>query len=83
LEPDLTIVLDLPIETAQQRRGRSPDRMESRQLEFHERVRQGFLAEARRRPERIRVVDASAPIEAVHAAICTEVEHALAAHPRP
>jgi len=83
VEPDLTLVLDLPVEVAQQRRGRAPDRMESRQRGFHERVRQGFLIEARRQPERMRIVDASPPVEAVHAAICTEVEHVLAAYPRP
>ncbi len=49
LEPDLTIVLDLPVDLAQRRRGREPDRLESRQLDFHERVRQGFLTEAKRR----------------------------------
>lgn len=82
LEPDLTIVLDLPVEAAQRRRGRQPDRMESRQLDFHERVRQGFLAEAQRQPGRIRVVDASAGIEEVQRRIQGEVERVLAAHPR-
>jgi dTMP kinase len=80
LEPDLTIVLDLPPETAQARRGRAPDRMESRGAEFHARVREGFLVEARRRPDRIRVVDASGAVEGVHQLICREVEHVLAAH---
>jgi dTMP kinase len=83
MEPDLTLVLDLPLDAAQQRRGREPDRMESRQREFHERVQQGFLTEARMQPERIRVIDASGPVAAVHAAICAEVERVLAAHPRP
>jgi dTMP kinase len=82
LEPDLTIVLDMPVDAAQRRRGRQPDRMESRQLDFHERVRQGFLAEAQRQPERIRVVDASARIEEVQRRIQREVERVLAAHPR-
>ena len=50
------------------RRGRPADRMESRAADYHVRVREGFLAEARRRPERIVVVDAAPPVEAVHAA---------------
>lgn len=83
VEPDLTIVLDLSVEAAQRRRGREPDRMESRQRDFHERVRQGFLTEARRQPERIRVVDASASIEEVQSRIRAEVERVLATHSRP
>ncbi len=65
IEPDVTIVLDLPIELAERRRGRQPDRLEQRDREFHERVRQGFLAEARKRPDRIRVIDASESADAV------------------
>src|SRR6516165_2710992 len=53
LEPDLTIVLDLPPEEARQRRGRPADRMERRADGYQERVRDGFLTEARRHPERI------------------------------
>ncbi len=82
LEPDLTIVLDLPLEVAQRRRGRPADRMESRPADYHQRVREGFLAEARRRPERIVVVDSAAPVEEVHARICQEVSRVLGADPR-
>jgi dTMP kinase len=67
LLPDLTIVLDLPAETAAGRIRRDPDRMESQGLEFHKRVRDGFLAEAREQPGRIVVVDAARPIEIVQA----------------
>src|SRR5207244_10539935 len=59
LEPDLTIVLDLPVELTSARRMRPGDRMESRNREFHERVRAGFLEEASRRPELICVLDAT------------------------
>src|SRR3954453_9025840 len=45
-EPDLTLVLDLPVDRAQQRRqGRAADRMESKPAEYHRRVREGFLKE--------------------------------------
>jgi len=83
LEPDLTIVLDLPIKQARQRRGRAADRLESRELNFHERVRQGFLIEARKLPDTVRVVDASPEVNEVHARICEEVERVLATYPRP
>ena len=82
LEPDLTLVLDIPLELAQTRRKTSADRVENRDDAYHRRVREGFLAEAARRPERIRVVDARGPILAVQEAIRREVARVLAAHPR-
>src|SRR5262249_10696816 len=77
LEPDLTVVLDLPVEASQARRGRPAGRMESLPMDFHERVRQGFLSEARRRPESIRVVDASGSPDEVQEAIRREVAPVL------
>jgi dTMP kinase len=73
LEPDLAIVLDLAPAAARVRRGRPADRIESRDAAYHARVRSGFLAEARRRPDRIRVVDVSGSVEEVHQLICGEV----------
>jgi dTMP kinase len=77
LEPDLTVVLDLPVQAAQSRRTGTPDRLESRALAYHEKVRSGFRAEAERQPERIRIVDAGQPLEAVHRAICEAVRAVL------
>jgi dTMP kinase len=77
LEPDLTLVFDLTPEQAALRRGRAADRIEGRDADYHARLRQGFLAEARRRPQRIRVVDAAPPVDAVHAAICREIASVL------
>ena len=77
LEPDLTIVLDLPPEQAAQRRGRPADRIEQRDSEYHARLRHGFLAEVRRRRERFRVVDATPPVEVVQDAIRREVSSLL------
>jgi dTMP kinase len=73
LEPDLTLVLDLPVEKAFSRRTAVSDRVESRDRDYHARVRAGFLSEARRRPDRIRIIDAAQPIAVVHAQICQEV----------
>lgn len=77
LVPDRTIVLDLSPEVAQKRRQGPADRVESRDPEYHRRVREGFLFEARRQPERIRVVNADAPIAVVQEAIRREVEPLL------
>lgn len=71
--PDLTVVLDLPVDRALQRRKRKADRMESRGADYFERVRAGFLAEAARDPDRIHVIDASIPIADVQAAIRSAV----------
>jgi len=69
LLPELTIVLDLSAQLAASRLSGRPDRMEKQGDAFHRRVRDGFLAEAAREPERIVVIDASAPIEEVQAEI--------------
>ncbi len=69
LEPDMTLVLDLPVDRAINRRGRAADRKEQRDLAYQERVRQGFLTEAAKRPDRIKVIDATPPADAVQAAI--------------
>jgi dTMP kinase len=79
LEPDLTLVLDLPLEVSLARRKASADRMESRGADYHGRVRDGFLAEAKRRPERIRVIDASVSADMVQDAIRREVQRLLPA----
>lgn len=78
LLPDLTIVLDLPVELALQRRDRPADRMESRPVDYHRRVRDGFLLEAARQPERIVVIDAAPDVETVQQAIRDKVAPLLA-----
>jgi len=61
LEPDLTVILDLDVETGFARLRRERDRIESKDRAYHEKVRQGFLAMAAERPDRFAVVDASRP----------------------
>jgi dTMP kinase len=82
LEPDLTLVLDLPLEMSLARRKASADRMESRGADYHGRVREGFLTEVKRRPDRIRAVDASVSADAVQAAIRCEVQRLFPSVPR-
>lgn len=69
VSPDLTLLLDMPADAASARLKRSLDRMEMQGDAFHSRVRDGFVAEARRRPREIRAIDASRSIEEVHAEV--------------
>lgn len=79
--PDLTLILDLPPEVGmartRNRRGGGEDRYERMDLDFHRRLRQGFLDIARREPERCVVVDASQPLEVVAAAVRDAVTQRL------
>jgi dTMP kinase len=77
LQPDLTIVLDLPAEIAAARLQGELDRMEQQGDAFHERVRQGFLLEAARQPDRIVVVNAARDIDQIQADIRQAVERFL------
>jgi dTMP kinase len=63
LVPDLTVLLDMPPAHGLGRRARSADRLEAEPLDFHERVRTGFLSLARAEPERYLVLDASRPAD--------------------
>ena len=63
--PDLTIVFDIDVETSMQRVGKEKDRMESAGIEFHNRVRNGYLEIAKNEPERVKVVDGREGIEKV------------------
>jgi dTMP kinase len=69
LMPDLTIVLDMPAAAAAARLAGQLDRMERQGEAFHQRVREGFLTEAARRPDEIAVVDATRSIEEIQAEI--------------
>lgn len=77
LEPDLTLLLDLDVTVGLGRQGEWT-RMELRGVEFHRRVRDGFLALARAHPDRIRVLDAGRPVPEVAADIWARVETLLA-----
>jgi dTMP kinase len=82
LEPDLTLLLDLPVEVglarARRRRGGAGgtdvDRFESEAAAFFARVRERYLDIARTAPQRVCVIDAAAPPEAVRAAAVDALE---------
>ncbi|MEJ2692052.1 MAG: dTMP kinase [Candidatus Thiodiazotropha sp.] len=67
LRPDLTLLLDLPVEAGLARAGSrsAPDRFEQEARDFFERVRQGYLAIAAAEPERVKVIDAAPDLEQV------------------
>lgn len=82
--PDLTLLLDLPVEIglrrAAARRGSStPDRFEQESMDFFERVRARFVELARGHPERIKVVNADRPIEEVTADLTAHVDLLMSA----
>ncbi len=67
LRPHVTLLFDVPVEVGLARAGErsQPDRFEQESLDFFNRVRQAYLEQARREPERIKVIDAAGSIEAV------------------
>ena len=72
LVPDLTLLLDVDVETGLSRRQKSGgewNRLDAYQLDFHRRVREGYLELARQEPSRWVWVDASRPWEAVQEAL--------------
>jgi dTMP kinase len=74
MDPDLTIVVDIPVDEIELRRqaaGQSFDRMESSGRVFYERVRAGFRALAEHLPERVVCVDGTRPIDKLHEEIWT------------
>jgi dTMP kinase len=82
LRPDVTLILDLPVDVGMQRaRERADlDRFELEQLGFFSRVRETYLELASASPGRYRVIDASASLERVQAAISCELDRFLRDH---
>jgi dTMP kinase len=83
LAPRLTLLLDLPVETALARmRARAgagaPDRFEGEAAAFHERVRSTYRALAAARPERWAMIDAARDPDAVFADVCARFDEARA-----
>ena len=88
--PDFTVLLDVSVEVglrrASQSRGASEvDRFEAQTHDFHQRVRQGFLAVAREHPGRVCVIDAAQPVDRIHQQIVSTVLERMgqAASPKP
>jgi dTMP kinase len=89
LKPDLTVYLDLPVEEGLRRKEKANtagqgewNRMDRLELEFHLRVREGYLEMARTEPERWLVVDARGSVEETNRLICQRLEQVLVAKVR-
>ena len=75
LEPDLTLLLDAPLDVGRGRIAeRTPDHFEREQAPFFERVRRAYLERAQREPKRIKVIDAAGTLDQVQAAIIRELD---------
>jgi len=79
-QPNLTVVFDIPVEVGLERavgRGLFETRFESKGLEFHQKLREGFLELAVRHPERCVVLDATGEVEEVAERLWAVVEERL------
>jgi dTMP kinase len=84
LKPDLTIYLDVAVEEGLRRKSAANEsgqgewnRMDRLELEFHQRVRAGYLEMAQQEPGRWLIVDASAPVDEINEIICKRLEKVL------
>lgn len=80
IKPDMTILLDLPLKTALGGIGAKKDRIERRAYAYHQKVRNGYLALARREPRRVRIVKVAPEKADTQAAIRREVTALLQKH---
>lgn len=81
IEPDLNLLLDVPLELATRRLGSSVDRFEGAGLGFLDRVRAGYLAMAEADPAHWAVVNADGPVAEVAARVLSAVRDRLGARP--
>lgn len=81
LKPDLTLLLDVDVEVGLRRRARGGEwnRLDALQLDFYQRVRQGYLQLSQEEPERWVVIDAMQPFEQVQRSIRRVVMERLSA----
>lgn len=78
LEPDLTILLDIPADKGLKRTSRSlADRIEQENIDFHDRVSKGFLKLAKKFPKRFKVIDATKDVDQIHQEVVKLVQKLL------
>ncbi len=86
LEPNITILLDLPVETGLKRalernlenkQSRQEGRFEAESLDFHQKIREGYLTLASLHPERFIVLDGSPAPEKVFAQLLEKIKNKL------
>ncbi len=62
ISPDITFLIDIPVEVSLSRMGDKKDRIESEDLEFHRKLREGFLKIAEEEQDRIYILDGTKPV---------------------
>ena len=80
ITPNVTLVLDLPVEIGLQRAQKSRgglDRLEREKIEFHQRLRDGYRALAQQETQRLKIIDAQASPEQVYAQIKAAIQPLL------
>ncbi|HGX93099.1 MAG TPA: dTMP kinase [Candidatus Tenderia sp.] len=83
LRPDLTLLLDAPVDVGMARaaqRGQTTDRFESEQRAFFDNVRNGYLARAKQYPEQFRIIDAARPLAEVESQLVQVLDEFLSSH---
>ncbi|WP_157670667.1 dTMP kinase [Chitinibacter sp. GC72] len=80
IEPDLTLIFDVPLDVSQARMANSRvlDRFEREQADFHAKVRAAYLQRAAENPHRIRVINANRSIEAIQTELAQLMDGFLA-----
>jgi dTMP kinase len=82
----LTLFFDIPVETGLKRavarisqitNSPAEDRFEREDIQFHMKVREGYLALVKNEPERFRIIDASKGIKEVHHEVCIHLDESL------
>ncbi len=80
LQPDLTLLFDLPVEVGQQRvlsRNEAIDRFEQEKVDFFQRIKECYLERAKHNPKRIKVIDANQSIADIQAQLTTLLDRLL------
>lgn len=77
IKPDLTFLVDIDVDTGRQRSAGN-DRMEKRDVQYHEKVREGYLRLAQRAKKRIKILDGSKPAEVLNKEVVVQVKQFLA-----
>lgn len=79
MRPDLTLVLDVPVELGLERAGKrsEPDRFELEKTDFFNRVRHAYLSMAEQNPQRYKIIDASKTLEVVQQQIADTLNNFL------
>ncbi len=81
LAPELTILLDIDTVTGLKRAAsKGKDRMESKDISYHRRVRRGYLALAKKHPKRIKIIKVKGTIEEVQQMVRREVDIVIQKH---